>query len=158
MKKLFLLITLITFSTAIHAQGWKNGKELGGAVMSNDMTTQYWAESSQATYEKVNFQVGSSEKITMPVYRDYNRTNKTSIGSFTAYFDATNCQMVIENNCSEPIMVKVSYSDGNSQGNTRVYAGAKQRGSNKMWDGFRGHHMKLNTVRLRKCAGIGHDK
>lgn len=158
MRKLLLLISFITLSVSMNAQQGN-----GGSVISDNRNVLYQADATKLTKGKVTFTQGSSDKFTMPVYKrvatapDVFGPN-TSIGSFSVYFDTDNCQVVLQNNCSEPVMVRVSWSDGTTNSNTRISAGANQTGYYKAWDGFRGKNIKLGYVRMRKCAGIGHDK
>lgn len=158
MKKLFLLFAAALLATAINAQQGN-----GGAVMNSNHTVMYSADASKLTKGKVTFAQGSSDKITMPVYKRLvvadNFGPEASIGSFTVYFDADRCQMVLQNNCNQPIMVKVSWNDGTTHGGiVRVSAGANQTGYNDMLKRFRGKSIYLEYARMRKCAGIGHDK
>ena len=155
MKKLLLLFAAALLATAANAQ-----LENGGSVMNNSIM--YTTDPSKLTKGKVTFAQGSSDKITMPVYKRLvvadNFGPEASIGSFTVYFDADRCQMVLQNNCNQPIMVKVSWNDGTTQGNVRVSAGANQTGYYDMWKGLLGKSIYLKYARMRKCAGIGHDE
>ena len=155
MKKLLLLFAAALLATAANAQ-----LENGGSVMNNSIM--YSTDPSKLTKGKVTFAQGSSDKITMPVYKRLvvadNFGPEASIGSFTVYFDADRCQMVLQNNCNQPIMVKVSWNDGTTQGNVRVSAGANQTGYYDMWKGLLGKSIYLKYARMRKCAGIGHDE
>ena len=157
MKKLLLLFAAALLATAINAQQGN-----GGSVMNNNRTVMYSADASKLTKGKVTFAQGSSDKITMPVFKRVvvadNFGPEASIGSFTVYFDADRCQMVLQNNCNQPIMVKVSWNDGTTRGNVRVSAGANQTGYYDMWKGLLGKSIYLKYARMRKCAGIGHDK
>ena len=154
MKKLLLLFAAALLATAANAQ-----LENGGSVMNNSIM--YTTDPSKLTKGKVTFAQGSSDKITMPVYKRLvvadNFGPEASIGSFTVYFDADRCQMVLQNNCNQPIMVKVSWNDGTTQGNVRVSAGANQTGYYDMWKGLLDKSIYLKYARMRKCAGIGHD-
>ena len=154
MKKLLLLFAAALLATAANAQ-----QENGGSVMNNSIM--YSTDPSKLTKGKVTFAQGSSDKITMPVFKRVvvadNFGPEASIGSFTVYFDADNSRMVLQNNCNQPIMVKVSWNDGTTHGNARVSAGANQTGYYDMWKGFRGKSIYLEYARMRKCAGIGHD-
>lgn len=157
MKKLLLLFAAALLATAINAQQGN-----GGSVINSNRTVIYSADASKLTKGKVTFAQGSSDKITMPVYKRVATTPlnfgpEASIGSFTVYFDADRCQMVLQNNCNQPIMVKVLWTDGTAQGYSRVRAGANQTGYNDLWKGFRGKSIYLKNARMRKCAGIGHD-
>ena len=157
MKKLLLLFAAALLATAANAQQGN-----GGSVMNSNRTVMYSADASKLTKGKVTFAQGSSDKITMPVFKRVavadNFGPEASIGSFTVYFDADNSRMVLQNNCNQPIMVKVSWNDGTTHGNARVSAGANQTGYYDMWKGFRGKSIYLEYARMRKCAGIGHDK
>ena len=157
MKKLLLLFAAALLATAINAQQGN-----GGSVMNSNRTVMYSADASKLTKGKVTFAQGSSDKITMPVYKRLvvadNFGPEASIGSFTVYFDADRCQMVLQNNCNQPIMVKVSWNDGTTRGNVRVSAGANQTGYYDMWKGLLGKSIYLKYARMRKCAGIGHDE
>lgn len=156
MKKLLLLFAAALLATAINAQQGN-----GGSVINNNRTVIYSADASKLTKGKVTFAQGSSDKITMPVFKRLvvadNFGPEASIGSFTVYFDADRCQMVLQNNCNQPIMVKVLWTDGTAQGYSRVRAGANQTGYNDLWKGFRGKSIYLKNARMRKCAGIGND-
>ena len=157
MKKLLLLFAAALLATAINAQQGN-----GGSVMNNNRTVMYSADASKPTKGKVTFAQGSSDKITMPVYKRVATAPDTfgpeaSIGSFTVYFDADRCQMVLQNNCNQPIMVKVSWNDGTTHGNARVSAGANQTGYYDMWKGLLDKSIYLKYARMRKYAGIGHD-
>lgn len=158
MKKLLLLFAAALLATAINAQQGN-----GGSVINNNRTVIYSADASKLTKGKVTFAQGSSDKITMPVYKRVATAPDTfgpeaSIGSFTVYFDADRCQMVLQNNCNQPIMVKVSWNDGTTRGNVRVSAGANQTGYYDMWKGLLDKSIYLKYARMRKCAGIGHDE
>ena len=156
MKKLLLLLSLITLSVSLSAQN-------GGSVMNSNFTVMYSADASKLTKQKVTFTSGSSDKITMPVYKRVAPQPDiwgppASIGSFSVYFDAERCQMVLQNNCNVPILVKVSWNDGSTHGHSWVSAGGNQTGYYDMWKGYLGKTIHLEWVRMRKCAGIGHDK
>lgn len=154
MKKLLLLFAAALLATAANAQ-----QENGGSVMNNSIM--YSTDPSKLTKGKVTFAQGSSDKITMPVFKRVvvadNFGPEASIGSFTVYFDADNSRMVLQNNCNQPIMVKVSWNDGTTRGNVRVSAGANQTGYYDMWKGLLDKSIYLKYARMRKCAGIGHD-
>ena len=156
MKKLLLLFAAALLATAANAQQGN-----GGSVMYSNRTVMYSADASKLTKGKVTFAQGSSDKITMPVYKRLvvadNFGPEASIGSFTVYFDADRCQMVLQNNCNQPIMVKVSWNDCTTRGNVRVSACANQTGYYDMWKGLLDKSIYLKYARMRKCAGIGHD-
>ena len=157
MKKLLLLFAAALLATAANAQ-----QENGGSVINSNHTIMYSADASKLTKGKVTFAQGSSDKITMPVYKRLvvadNFGPEASIGSFTVYFDADNSRMVLQNNCNKPIMVKVSWHENNAQGNVRVRAGAYQTTHEIMSRDLIGHNIKLSYARMRKCDGIGHDR
>ena len=156
MKKLLLLFAAALLATAANAQ-----LENGGVVMNNSIM--YSTDPSKLTKGKVTFAQGSSDKITMPVYKRVATAPDTfgpeaSIGSFTVYFDADNSRMVLQNNCNKPIMVKVGWHENNTQGIVRVSAGAYQTTHEIMSRDLIGHNIKLSYARMRKCDGIGHDR
>ena len=158
MKKLLLLFAAALLATAINAQQGN-----GGSVINSNRTVIYSADASKLTKGKVTFAQGSSDKITMPVYKRVATAPDTfgpeaSIGSFTVYFDADNSHMVLQNNCNKPIMVRVGWHENNTQGTVRVRAGAYQTTHKIMSRELIGHNIKLSYVRMRKCDGIGHDR
>lgn len=158
MKKLLLLFAAALLATAINAQQGN-----GGSVMNSNRTVMYSADASKLTKGKVTFAQGSSDKITMPVYKRVATAPDTfgpeaSIGSFTVYFDADNSHMVLQNNCNKPIMVRVGWHENNTQGTVRVRAGAYQTTHEIMSRDLIGHNIKLSYARMRKCDGIGHDR
>lgn len=164
MKKLFLLtIAFVAFTTTSYAQWYSSrGVNFGGLV--NILNSKGYVDTSYAVDQMTSScttqtfpEGGSTDRITFDILRiglDHNDIRQR-YGSVTLYVDVPNNRVVLENNSSVSVGLKISAKWKGSDGSLFIKANSKKSASSSFYDkNMKGKDVRFTKIRLTHCNGL----